>query len=224
MASRIIASVILGVLVSACSPLMGPHTPDWSTSVYVPMSGAADVPNVALNRWDQESLVPVSAVANHVDDGVTVGRYTLDTGDKLRVFVYGQPNLSRIYTVDQEGTISVPLIGNVKVRGRTTTGLEGTIRSRLGAQFVKDPQVTVDISQNRPFFILGEVRAAGQYPYVSGMTVQSAVAIAGGYSERANERRVQVTRKNEETIEKLDVPGDYVVRPGDTIYVYERWF
>jgi polysaccharide biosynthesis/export protein len=224
MAARIIASLIIGTLVSACSPFSGMNAPDWSTTVSAPMSGATDVPNVALNAWDQETLVPVATSARHADDGVTVGRYTLDTGDKLRVFVYGQPNLSRIYTVDQEGTISVPLIGNVKVRGMTTTGLERTIRSRLGAQFVKDPQVTVDISQNRPFFILGEVRAAGQYPYVSGMTVQSAVAIAGGYSERANERRIQITRKTEEVIEKLDVPGDYVVQPGDTIYVYERWF
>jgi polysaccharide biosynthesis/export protein len=224
MAARIIASVLIGTMLSACAPFGAMNAPDWSTSVYAPVPGVVDAPNVALSGWDQATVVPVSAAPQDIDDGVTVGRYRLDTGDKLRVFVYGQPNLSRIYTVDQEGTISVPLIGNVKVRGATTTSLERTIRSRLGAQFVKDPQVTVDVSQNRPFFILGEVRAAGQYPYVSGMTVQSAVAIAGGYSERANERRVQITRKNEELIEKLDVPGDYVVQPGDTIYVYERWF
>jgi polysaccharide export outer membrane protein len=126
--------------------------------------------------------------------------------------------------VDHAGAISVPLIGNVHARGATTRGLERSIRSRLGAQYVKDPHVTVDIHQNRPFFILGEVRQAGQYPYVSGMTVQSAVAIAGGYSERANERKVQITRRINGVIEKLDVPPDYVVLPGDTLYVFERWF
>lgn len=152
------------------------------------------------------------------------GPYLLDSGDKLRVFVYGQPSLSRLYTVDHEGRISVPLIGHVHARGNTTAGLEKVIRSRLGAQYVKDPHVTVDIQQNRPFFILGEVRSAGQYPYVSGMTIQSAIAIAGGFSERANERKFQITRRINGLVEKLDVPDDYVVLPGDTIQVYERFF
>lgn len=155
------------------------------------------------------------------DDG---GPYKLDAGDKLRVFVYGQPNLSRLYTVDGEGRIFVPLIGEVGVRGSTTKGVARNITRRLGTQFVKDPQVTVDIAQYRPFFILGEVRNAGQYPFVSGLTVQAAVAIAGGYADRANERAVRITRKHDGLIEKMDVPPDYVVRPGDEIYIYERWF
>ena len=152
------------------------------------------------------------------------GPYKLDAGDKLRVFVYGQPNLSRLYQVDTEGRIFVPLIGEVSVRGHTTKGVARSITRRLGTQFVKDPQVTVDIAQYRPFFILGEVRNAGQFPFVSGLTVQAAVAIAGGYADRANERAVRITRKHDGLVEKMDVPPDYVVRPGDEIYVYERWF
>lgn len=152
------------------------------------------------------------------------GPYLLDSGDRLRIFVYGQPSLSRLYTVDHAGQISVPLIGHVHARGDTTVGLERSIKSRLGAQYVKDPHVTVDIAQNRPFFILGEVRSAGQYPYVSGMTVQSAVAIAGGFSERASETRMQITRRINGIIDKIDVPPDYVLLPGDTVYVNERWF
>jgi polysaccharide export outer membrane protein len=152
------------------------------------------------------------------------GPYLLDTGDKLRIFVYAHPNLSRLYTVDQQGMVSVPLIGDVPARGRTSRGFARAIAARLGSQYVKDPQVTVDVAQNRPFFILGEVRSAGQYPYVSGMTVQEAVAIAGGYGDRASERRVQTTRRHVGGIvEKMDVPPDYTVLPGDTIYVYERW-
>jgi polysaccharide biosynthesis/export protein len=88
---------------------------------------------------------------------------------------------------------------------------------------VREPQVTVDIAQNRPFFILGEVRNAGQFPYVRGLTVKAAVAIAGGFADRADERRIQITRRHNGIIEKMDVPPDYVVRPGDTLYVYERW-
>jgi polysaccharide biosynthesis/export protein len=152
------------------------------------------------------------------------GPYTLDSGDKLRIFVYAQPSLSRIYTVDTEGFVSVPLIGNVKARGVTTRHLEGTIRARLGSEFVRDPHVTVDVQQYRPFFILGEVKSAGQYPYVGGLTVAAAAAIAGGYSERANERKVHITRRINGAMERLEVSGDADVRPGDTIQVKERWF
>lgn len=152
------------------------------------------------------------------------GPYLLDTGDKLRIFVYGQPNLSRGYNVDHAGFITVPLIGEVKARGHTTRALEGIIRSRLGTQFVRDPQVTVDMVQNRPFFILGEVKTAGQYPFVSGMTVETAVAIAGGYSERASTAKFRIQRRINGLVEQIEAPGDYVVQPGDTVTVFERFF
>ena len=152
------------------------------------------------------------------------GPYLLDTGDRLRIFVYGQPNLSRQYTVDHEGRIAVPLIGEISARGKTTKELQAIIRSRLGAEFVKDPQVTVDVQQNRPFFIYGEVRTAGQYPYVSGMTVETAIAIAGGYTERASDRKFRLTRRVNGFVEQIEAPGDYVVKPGDTVYVFERFF
>lgn len=152
------------------------------------------------------------------------GPYLLDSGDKLRIFVYGQPNLSRVYTVDHGGKITVPLIGMVKARGLTTFDLEKAIRSRLGTQYVRDPQVTVDIQQNRPFFILGEVKNAGAYPYVSGMTVETAVAIGGGYTERASNRVFRLTRRIDGVVETIEAPADYVVQPGDTVFVYERFF
>lgn len=152
------------------------------------------------------------------------GPYLLDTGDRLRVFVYGQPNLSRAYTVDHDGLITVPLIGEVTARGRTTRNVEETIRRRLGAEFVRDPQVTVDILQNRPFFIYGEVKAAGQYPFVSGMTVETAIAIAGGYSERASTRSFRITRRAHGFADQIEAPGDTPLQPGDIVYVNERFF
>jgi polysaccharide export outer membrane protein len=167
--------------------------------------------------WRTASVIPA-----RIDDGD--GRYLLDTGDRLRIFVYGQPNLSRLYVVDHDGHIGVPLIGNVTARGKTINELQTTIRSRLATQFVKDPQVTVDIQQNRPFFILGEVKSAGQYPYVSGMTVETAVAIAGGYTERASESSFRVTRRVNGGIEQLEVPSQYMLKPGDTVYVFKRFF
>ncbi len=152
------------------------------------------------------------------------GPYLLDTGDKLRVFVYGQPNLSRGYTVDHEGNITVPLIGTVHARGLTTRDLEASITAKLGSEFVRDPQVTVDVQQNRPFFIHGEVKTAGQYPYVSGMTVETAVAIAGGLSERGSARKFRISRRTNGFVEQIIAPADYVIKPGDTVFVYERFF
>jgi polysaccharide export outer membrane protein len=150
--------------------------------------------------------------------------YILDTGDKLRVFIYGQPNLSRLYTVDQVGNVAVPLIGSVRARGRTTVDLEHNIAAKLGREFVRDPQVTVDVAQNRPFFILGEVRLPGQYPFVSGMTIEQAVAIGGGYTERASHRSFRITRKLGALIDQIEAPADYTLCPGDTLFVYERFF
>ena len=196
----------------------GPAAAGWFAHV-VPAGLAADHHQIA---WGEPEVTHMPRGPRMVAE--SDGPYLLDSGDKLRVFVYGQPNLSRIYPVDHAGNISVPLIGSLHARGHTTRGVERAIRSRLGATYVKDPQVTVDISQNRPFFILGEVRIAGQYPYVSGMTAQVAVAIAGGFTERANERKVQITRRINGAIEKIEAPTDYVVQPGDTVYVSERWF
>ncbi len=212
----------LGVLLPACG-----HIDDrWSQQTVVHVGpGEPTEPEAgpAFHTWSAPTVVPVAlqgpqAVAD------TDGPYLLDSGDRLRIFVYGQPNLSRVYIVDHGGWITVPLIGGVKARGLTTFDLERSLKAKLGAQYVRDPHVTVDMHQNRPFFILGEVRTAGQYPYVSGMTVKTAVAIAGGFSERANERKFQITRRINGLVEKLDVPDDYVVLPGDTIQVYERFF
>lgn len=174
--------------------------------------------------WGEPAVVPAGFAGGPHAVADTDGPYLLDTGDRLRVFVYGQPNLSRAYTVDHDGRITVPLIGHVDARGRTASGVENSIRHRLAAEYVRDPEVTVDILQNRPFFILGEVKAAGQYPYVSGMTIETAIAIAGGYSERASDRSFRISRRINGFVEQIDVPSDYVVQPGDTVYVHERFF
>ncbi len=188
-----------------------------------PVTSGAALPPVEQAAWGEPANPPhdlhgPQAVAD------TDGPYLLDSGDRLRIFVYGQPNLSRLYIVDHDGRIAVPLIGEISARGKTTSELQGTIRARLGAEFVKDPQVTVDVQQNRPFFILGEVKNAGQFPYVSGMTIETAIAIAGGYTERASTRKYRLTRRINGLVEQIEAPGDYVVKPGDTVHVFERFF
>ncbi|MBL4784824.1 MAG: polysaccharide export protein [Cohaesibacteraceae bacterium] len=148
--------------------------------------------------------------------------YTLDSGDRLRVVVFDQADLSNDYTVDQAGYLSMPLIGAVAARGATTGEVELSIARQLANGFIRTPDVTVEVAQYRPFFILGEVNSSGQYIYVAGMTVQNAIAVAGGFTARASQRYVDITRNVNGKIITGRVRLTDPVRPGDTIYVKER--
>ena len=150
--------------------------------------------------------------------------YHLDAGDKLRVVVYGQEGLTNTYAIDAGGSITMPLIGSVPARGRTPAGLAAEIAAKLRAGFIRDPSVAVEIEAYRPFFILGEVAAPGQYPYVPNMTVESAIAIAGGFSPRARRDRVTVTHTDASGTARYVVPPGTSISPGDTVLVGERWF
>ncbi len=150
--------------------------------------------------------------------------YTLDAGDKLRIVVFGQDTLSNTYTVDAAGVVTMPLIGAVNARGLTTAQLSGAIAGRLKASFIRDPSVAVEVDTYRPFFVLGEVTFPGQYPYVPNMTVENAIAIAGGFTPRAVRDKVTVTRRPEGVPGRYALPLRSTVQPGDSITVGERWF
>jgi polysaccharide biosynthesis/export protein len=150
--------------------------------------------------------------------------YALGAGDRLRVIVFGQDSLSNSYTVDGSGHISMPLIGPVLVNNRTTATVEREIAERLRAGYVRDPRVSVEVEAYRPFFVLGEVTAAGQFPYVEGMTARTAIAIAGGFSPRGYQGEVDITRVLDGAAVTGRVPLDTLVRPGDTVTVRERIF
>ena len=150
--------------------------------------------------------------------------YRLDAGDRLRIVVYGQEGLTNTYTIGPGGAITMPLIGGVPARGRTPAGLASEITGRLRNGFIRDPSVAVEIETYRPFFILGEVAAPGQYPYVPNMSVESAVAIAGGFSPRARRDRVTVTHPEGAGAVRAVVPLGTPLSPGDTVLVGERWF
>jgi polysaccharide biosynthesis/export protein len=123
---------------------------------------------------------PVALVA-----GAPTPAYTLDSGDRLRIVVFGQDGLTNSYAVDTAGNITLPLIGAVHARGLTTAELSGALAARLRQGFLREPHVAVEVELYRPFFILGEVVFPGQYPYVPNMTIETAVAIAGGFTPRA---------------------------------------
>jgi polysaccharide export outer membrane protein len=152
------------------------------------------------------------------------GPYRLDAGDQLRVVIYDQPSLTNIYEVDQSGRVSMPLIGDVPARDATTDELAQRIKARLASAYLRDPDVTVEVNEYRPFFVLGEVNAPGQYAYVPGITAETAVATAGGFSDRANKRSVRVSRTVNGKLFEARMPIIEAIRPGDTIYVPESLF
>jgi polysaccharide export outer membrane protein len=151
-------------------------------------------------------------------------QYLLDAGDRLRVVIYGQEGLTNSYAIDAGGSITMPLIGAVPARGLTPAGLASHITGRLRNGYIREPSVAVEIEAYRPFFILGEVAAPGQYPYVPNMSVESAVAIAGGFSPRAKRDAVTLTHTDPRGSIRAVVPLGTPLGPGDTVLVGERWF
>ncbi|WP_457797013.1 polysaccharide biosynthesis/export family protein [Methylocystis sp. S23] len=150
--------------------------------------------------------------------------YRLAAGDRLRVIVFGQDSLSNSYSVDGAGRVAMPLIGSVPVQGLTVPEAEHEIAARLRAGFVREPRVSVEVEAFRPFFVLGEVTTAGQYPFVEAMTARTAIAIAGGFGPRGYQGAVDLTRVIDGYPITGRVPLDTPIRPGDTITVRERIF
>lgn len=150
--------------------------------------------------------------------------YALSGGDKIRVIVFGEPGLGGDYTIGGSGFLALPLIGEVDAKGLTSTELQDRIAARLADGYLKEPRVAIEVLNARPFYILGEVNRPGEYPFANGLTVEGAVAQAGGYTYRAKTRKVLIQHagEGESTLYRLN--GTTVVRPGDTIRIKERTF
>lgn len=150
--------------------------------------------------------------------------YTLDTGDKIRVTVYGEQSVNGEYTIGPSGDIAFPLIGNVPAKGQTVSQLQDAITQKLAAGYILDPRVSIDVLSYRPYFILGEISRPGQYPYLPKLTVDQAIASAGGYTYRASKSKVFIRRDGRETEVKLSKSTPVWILPGDTIRIGERYF
>jgi polysaccharide export outer membrane protein len=172
-------------------------------------------------------LVPLAACALNARPATYLvqvkGPYALDTGDVVRVTVYGEPELTKSFKVDDGGAISVPLIGVVYVRGLTTQMTAAAITAALADGFIRDPSVAVEIETYRPFFIQGAVKTGGQFAYVYGMTVRAAISTAGGFSDTADRTRAIVYRRQGKEMVKGVVGLDFPIYPSDTIVISERW-
>lgn len=151
--------------------------------------------------------------------------YRLGSGDRVRVTVYGQPELTGEYAVDGSGQMSYPLVGQIRAGGMTAHELEKALVGKLSPDYLKNPSISVEVLTFRPFYIVGEVRTPGSYPFVNGMSVLNAVALAGGFTYRARENSFYVTRTGEDgSKNKITAGADATILPGDIITVRERYF
>ncbi|HTJ59420.1 MAG TPA: polysaccharide biosynthesis/export family protein [Devosiaceae bacterium] len=171
-------------------------------------------------------VVPLAGCAvNPASYRVTpVGPYELNTGDVVRVTVYGDKDLSNTYKVDDSGSISFPLVGPVHVAGATTEGAAARLSAALAHGFMRNPNVVVEVADYRPFFIEGAVNNSGQFTYVYGMSARAAISTAGGFKDTADQAHVTIYRPVHGTTQTLHVTLDFPILPGDTVVVGERWF
>src|SRR6195256_6106601 len=181
----------------------------------------------AITSWPANALAQAANAltqqAQPLSPASAAESYVLGPNDRVRLKVYGEPDIAGEYEVDNNGNVSIPLAGHIRAAGLTTRQLERSIASALSKGIVRDPRVNVEIALYRPYYILGEVKKSGEYPYRLGLTVMDAVASAGGFTYRANENKVYLRRSGgAEEIYALDAPVP--VFPGDNIRIPERYF
>jgi polysaccharide export outer membrane protein len=150
--------------------------------------------------------------------------YVLGVGDRIKLTVYGEEDLSGEYEIGSAGVVALPLIGDIPAANKDVRSFEQAVRAKLNEGYLRDPRVSVQVVNYRPFFILGEVSKPGSYPYVNGMNVLNAVALAGGYTYRADRSGVTVVHANDASKKEYAAPEESAVAPGDILRVPERFF
>jgi polysaccharide export outer membrane protein len=190
-----------------------------------------DTTPIVQDTADGESLqlAPTNAPGGGRARGATtMGRdpdYKLGANDRVRIIVFGQPTLTAEYTLDGNGVLAFPLIGNVPAAGMTTTQLQQTIAAKLEPDYLVNPSVSAEVVSRRPFYVIGEVQKPGNYPYVTGMTALNAVAIGGGFTYRARKNEFYIKRIDKDgRLVRVEANAGTVLRPGDTLEVRERYF
>jgi protein involved in polysaccharide export with SLBB domain len=167
-----------------------------------------------------EKVLPASATTT-----ATPGAYALGSGDRLRITVFGETDLSGEFEVDGSGKISMPLVGQFTAAGLTTVRLESAISDLLKrGDYVLNPRVSAEVINYRPFYVFGEVNTSGEYPYTSNLTVVKAVATAGGFNYRANTKVVKIKHIDATEEVAYELTPTTMVSPGDTLRICERIF
>jgi polysaccharide export outer membrane protein len=170
-----------------------------------------------------QAQAPAAAAAEEAEVRV-LPEYRLGSGDKVRVITFGEEALTGQFEVSGSGKISLPLAGEVDAAGLTVGELQDRIQTALKQGYLKEPRVSVEVLNYRPFYILGEVKSPGTYPYTNALTVMNAVATAGGFTYRANMKRVFIKRADDDKERAYQLKDTTPVAPGDTIRIVERYF
>jgi polysaccharide export outer membrane protein len=150
--------------------------------------------------------------------------YRLGPGDILKITIFKHEDISASYRVEGNGDVSFPMVGSIKASGRTVPQFQESLVKKLKEGYLKNPSVSIEVTNYRPFFILGEVKAPGNYPYQSRITVINAVALAGGFTNRAAKEEITITRIIDGKETKIKAAHNQVVLPGDTIEIAQRLF
>jgi polysaccharide export outer membrane protein len=176
-------------------------------------------------RTRPAAISPNATPAAPISSGVQDESYKLGSGDKLKMTVYGENDLSGEYLVDGTGQVQLPLLGQVSAAGMSVHDFEAAVGSRfVSERYLKDPRVSVEVENYRPFYIIGEVKNPGQYPYVNGMNALNAVALAGGYTYRADDSDVYIRRNGSSKEVEAAANQTTKIDPGDIIRIDERIF
>jgi len=178
---------------------------------------------VQSGLWAQAPPETAETAPIAVED-LDFSAYSLGAGDRIRISVFNQDDLSGDYALDGKGRFSMPLIGSVDANGLTPTQLEKLLINMLKPDYLVNPRIYVQVINYRPYYLMGEVKGTGAFPYVAGMSYLTAVAIAGGFTYRAKQDFVYVIRANDPEQEEIKLDIDEKVQPGDIIRVDERMF
>lgn len=176
---------------------------------------------LGLNLAHQVRAQPANGA---VDVQKVLEDYRLGAGDKIRVIVYGEDSLTGEFFVGGSGKVSLPLVGEVQATGLTIKEFQAEVTTSLQQGYLKDPKVSAEVLNYRPFYILGEVNKPGEYPYTNGLTVLNAVATANGFTYRANTKKVFIKRAGDAGEHEYPLTSVTAVAPGDTIRIAERFF
>jgi polysaccharide export outer membrane protein len=167
---------------------------------------------------------PKENITEILKNNPTPAAYSLGPDDKIKITVYGEKDMSGEFKITSDGSISVPLIGVVNVLNKSPRDVEIMVADQLRDGYLKDPSVSVEVVESRPFYIMGEVRSPGSYSYVNGMNVLQAVAVSGGFTYRANRKSMDILRGNNAPSDPESMKPEESIKPGDIIYVRERFF
>ena len=228
---RIYTLFVVALMLSACTEaweVNAPSAPPGGTGIMADdslASGPEAVSSISqLPSSNQNGAIPPFATQGQAAAYEFGTGYRVGAGDRLSVRVIGEQDITGEYLVDATGVLSMPYVQSVPVAGLNTGQIEKLIERKLKSGYLRDPKVSVQAINLRPFYIMGEVTTGGSFPYQPGITVQNAIAIAGGYGTRADHGIVLLTRRTANGTNTYKVPVTTQVYPGDIVFIRERWF